>query len=445
MSVQLIVNEDPSKYKQRIFDFVSSFPDAVILDSNIDKQTPIPFTGTQYSFIAAAGINTVVDSTTMSFDKLQDFIDQCKINKEWIFGFLSYDLKNEFENLTSDNEEVNRFPLFHFFTAKHIFIAEENKLTIIDSADCETLWENVNTISYTKEGPDPVFQISHALNRESYLASVKKLLEHIRRGDIYEVNYCHQLVFKTWNFFAPKIFRAISEISPGPFSCYYTTGGLHLICASPERFIAGKNELLISQPIKGTAARSKDGITDALNRSLLMNSDKERSENIMIVDLVRNDLSRVAKKGTVKVEELCGIYTFPKVHQLISTISCRINEGIKFTDIIRALFPMGSMTGAPKISAMKLIESEENFKRTLFSGSVGYIDPSGNFDFNVIIRSILYSQHTNLATLAAGGAITMGSIPELEYEETILKLKPQLEAMGLDSETILKQFSNDAV
>lgn len=445
MSVQLLINENPSVYKQRIFDFISTFPDAVFLDSNKDSETPIAFTGTRYSFIAAAGVNAFADSHISDFNNLQQFIDACKARKEWIFGFLSYDLKNIFEKLESGNPEAIEFPLFHFFSAKHIFIADNNSLTVIDSADPENLWQSVKRFIKVKDSEEqkPAIRVSHVLNRDNYLLSVKNLINHIQRGDIYEINYCHQLILQTKHLNAAALFGRISEISPGPFSCYYVSGGLHLICSSPERFLSRNKNLLITQPVKGTAARSENAATDELNRSKLAESRKERSENIMIVDLVRNDLSRVAKKGTVKVEELCGIYSFPKVHQMISTVSCMVDEETKFTDIISALFPMGSMTGAPKISAMKLIESEENFKRSLFSGSVGYIDPAGDFDFNVVIRSILYSDHTGVATVAAGGAITAGSIPEEEYAETLLKLSPQLTALGLSSEIFLKQFSND--
>jgi para-aminobenzoate synthetase component 1 len=184
--------------------------------------------------------------------------------------------------------------------------------------------------------------------------------------------------------------------------------------------------------MKGTMRRDPDAATDALLKTQLASSEKERSENVMIVDLVRNDLSRVAKRGTVQVEELFDVYTFPSVHQMISTIRCEVDHAVSFTDVVRALFPMGSMTGAPKISAMNIIEELEGFRRSLYSGTVGYIDPSGDFDFNVVIRSLLCNTHTGLVTAAAGGAITAGSDPEQEFAETELKMKPLLHMLGID-------------
>jgi para-aminobenzoate synthetase component 1 len=207
-----------------------------------------------------------------------------------------------------------------------------------------------------------------------------------------------------------------------------------LLCASPERFIHRSGSKLISQPIKGTAKRGSTEQSDELSKNHLATSEKEKAENVMIVDLVRNDLSKFAVKGTVLVDELFGVYTFPRVHQMISTVSCEIKKAVTFTQILRSAFPMGSMTGAPKVSAMNIIEEFENFKRGLFSGTVGYIQPDGDFDFNVVIRSILYDSESRTIAIPAGGAITNKSIPEEEFDEMVLKLRPQLKVLGLDPE-----------
>ena len=152
-----------------------------------------------------------------------------------------------------------------------------------------------------------------------------------------------------------------------------------------------------------------------------MNSAKDRSENVMVVDLVRNDLSKVCKEGTVRVDELYGIYSFPQVHQMISTVSGELKEEVCFTDILKATFPMGSMTGAPKNKVMHLIEKYEQTKRGIFSGAVGYISPNGDFDFNVVIRSIMYNADTSYLSFQTGSAITFYSDPEKEWEECLLK------------------------
>ena len=207
-------------------------------------------------------------------------------------------------------------------------------------------------------------------------------------------------------------------------------GTHYLICASPERYLQKNSNKLLSQPIKGTIKRSPEPVEDAQLKIDLKTSLKEQSENIMIVDLVRNDLSRIAKRGSVTVEELCTIYSYKQVHQMISSISCELKDNITFTEIIKSTFPMGSMTGAPKVSAMKLIEHYESSKRGLYSGTLGYINPEGDFDFNVVIRSILYNTKNKYASFMVGSAITDKSVAEAEYEECLLKAKAMFEVLS---------------
>ena len=202
-----------------------------------------------------------------------------------------------------------------------------------------------------------------------------------------------------------------------------------MLSASPERYLKKVGEKVISQPIKGTAKRSFDIEQDAFLKKELKNSAKERSENIMIVDLVRNDLSHTATKGSVVVEELCQVYTFKQVHQMISTIISKVDATVSPVEIIKTTFPMGSMTGAPKVSAMKIIEELEVTKRGLYSGAVGYFTPTGDFDFNVVIRSILYDAKKQYLSFSVGSAITAQSIPENEYEECLLKAKAMFEVL----------------
>jgi len=221
----------------------------------------------------------------------------------------------------------------------------------------------------------------------------------------------------------------MQEENQAPFSALYRHKDKWLMCCSPERFIHKQNHEIISQPIKGTSKRGADPTQDELLKVALKNNQKEQAENVMIVDLVRNDLGKVAIPGTVNVDELCGIYTLKTVHQMISTISATLKENLLFSEIIKASFPMGSMTGAPKIRAMEIIEELEFFSRGLYSGSVGYISPDGNFDFNVVIRSILYNSTTKALLYPAGGAITANSDIAKEFEECLLKAKTMKDAL----------------
>ena len=245
---------------------------------------------------------------------------------------------------------------------------------------------------------------------------------HILRGDCYEINFCQEFYAKKAIIDPLHIYQKLSAISPNPFSAFYRVDDKYLLCASPERYLLKKENQILSQPIKGTAPRQfGEEELDEQQKKALQQSHKERSENVMIVDLVRNDLSKICEEGSVMADELFGIYTYPQVHQMISTISGKISKNISFSDIIRATYPMGSMTGAPKKRVMELIEQYEHTKRGLFSGAVGYISPEGNFDFNVVIRSIFYNQPAQYLSYQVGSAITFYSDAEKEYEECLLK------------------------
>ncbi len=365
--------------------------------------------------------------------ELQTFLD--KHNSNWYFGHLNYDLKNVIESrLRSTLEDPIGFPMLSFFIPEIVIAVKENILTLWFTEksasklvhlklhfDIYKFDIRILNIKYNRR-VDFIFP-----DKEKYIATVEQIKHHLHRGDIYELNYCVPIIAKNTSIDPLEIWEGLSENSPAPLSCFYRFKDRWLLSASPERFIRKEGNKIISQPIKGTARRSSDIFTDEKLKEELMHSEKERAENVMIVDLVRNDLSRIAKRGTVTVEELFGLYEFPQVYQLISTISAEIKDNIFFTDILKSLFPMGSMTGAPKISAMQLIEQFESFKRGLFSGAVGYISPENNFDFNVIIRSIHYNKKTKTVMISAGSAITDKSNAESEYEECLLKAKALLE------------------
>lgn len=268
---------------------------------------------------------------------------------------------------------------------------------------------------------DP-FTVHPRMEKADYLQIINQIKEHIKKGDCYELNFCQEFFAEQARIEPVDIYQKLSALSPNPFSVFYKLDHRYLLCASPERYMMRKGNRIWSQPIKGTAPRRLDNEKlDQEQKDELLKSPKQRSENVMVVDLVRNDLSKICEEGTVEVEELFGIYTYPQVHQMISTITGTLQPQLSFVDIVQATFPMGSMTGAPKKRVMQLIEQYEKTKRGLFSGAAGYIAPNGDFDFNVVIRSVLYNEETNYISYQVGGGITFQSDAEEEYEECMLK------------------------
>jgi para-aminobenzoate synthetase component 1 len=213
----------------------------------------------------------------------------------------------------------------------------------------------------------------------------------------------------------------LDALSEAPFAAFHQQGHRFLLSASPERFLKREGRTLLSQPIKGTARRMSDAVEDERVKMRLSQSEKDRAENVMIVDLVRNDLSRIAAPTSVRVEELCGVHSFKTVHHLISSITAEMRDGASLFDVLAATFPMGSMTGAPKVSAMQIADALEHTNRGIYSGSIGYIDPQGHFDFNVVIRSLVYSRDREYVSCHVGGAITVRSHWDHEYDECLLK------------------------
>jgi para-aminobenzoate synthetase component I len=365
-------------------------------------------TGSQYHYphgsfpdLLATGAKegVTLDSETAFID-LHSFLNN---KKGAVFGFLGYDLKNRIEKLQSGNPRFIDFGDGYFFLPEKLLSIRHGK----------------------KETPHPVtpkpVSWKNTVTREHYINNVNIIREHILEGDIYELNYCIEFQAENVSIDPIALFLNLQQVSPMPFSCLFKKEGKYLLCASPERFMKKVGATLISQPIKGTAGRGNSEIEDKKLMDQLRNSEKEQAENIMIVDLVRNDLARSSKPGTVKVEELFGIYSFPQVHQMISTVTSEIRPEITPVQAIVNAFPMGSMTGAPKIRAMQLIDKYETSARGLFSGAIGYFEPGGNFDFNVVIRSIFYDSNRNKMSFQVGSAITYDSDPEKEYEECLLK------------------------
>jgi len=367
----------------------------------------------------------VFTSNNIQLNKLNEFIN---IPNAWKFGFINYDLKNEFESLTSNNIEELEFPEVHFFIPKTLFKIGENKITLV-YGDNSILSEVKEFLFNRKEIQHDAIQLTPRISKEEYLSKINSIKKHIQQGDIYEMNFCYEYYSENAIINPIETYQKLNTKTNAPFSCFGKFNSNYILSASPERYIKKIGSQITSQPIKGTTSRGTSKKEDLVQIENLKNNQKERSENIMIVDLVRNDLSKIAAKNSVKVEELCGIYTFETVHQMISTITATIKPEANFIDILKATFPMGSMTGAPKIRAMELIEEYESTKRGVYSGCVGYITPDDDFDFNVIIRTLLYNSEKKYLSCMVGGAITSKSNEQDEYQETLLKAKAILEAL----------------
>nr|WP_299203279.1 anthranilate synthase component I family protein [uncultured Brumimicrobium sp.] len=365
-------------------------------------------------------------------EKTASFIE--KFEDDYRFGFLSYDLKNDIENLKSEHSDRIQFPTVGFFVPRYVVKWDENGNPVFlkGSADQKAIDFIAYFLSQQEVKAENKVELTAGLSRESYISTIDELQGEIQMGNIYEVTFCQEFYAENCKISPLPTYFALNNITKATFSCFVEWEGRYLLSASPERFLKREGHRLITQPIKGTAKRGTTPVKDERLKTELLASEKERAENVMIVDLVRNDLSRIAERNSVQVDELFGVYTFETVHQLISTVSATINEEVSVLEILKALFPMGSMTGAPKISAMNLIEKHETFKRGLYSGSVGYFKPNGDFDFNVIIRSILYNEKLKNISCPVGGAITLKSSPEMEYEECMIKVKALKEVLNSD-------------
>ena len=354
------------------------------------------------------------------FSGLQKFLDNKR--NTWLFGHLNYDLTNDPQRVSSVLRDNIHFPEFIFFEPLNLISLNETQLTIDTEAPDEIFEEINEVIPHDLSGKHiQDVMIKKRIQKEEYIAIVNQLKDHILRGDCYEINFCQEF-FASPAFVNPqRVYDKLSHISPNPFSALYRLDDKWLICASPERFLKKQGSKILSQPIKGTSKRMLHSDADDKSKRDLYHSGKDRSENVMIVDLVRNDLSKVCREGTVVVDELFGVYSFPQVHQMISTVSGTLKDDNSFSEIIGATFPMGSMTGAPKKRVMELIEQYEKTRRGIFSGAVGYISPNGDFDFNVVIRSIMYNSQSGYLSFLTGSGITFYSDPAKEWEECLLK------------------------
>ena len=402
--------DNTDSFKIKMLNWSNQFNIFCFLDNNnYNFETPA------FECMLAVGANESIElSNENLFDKLKLFAQQ---NPGWLFGHINYP--------SSQQNEIG-FPSAYFFQPEIMVTVSNNQVCISSNTNKNTseIFQEIElqSVVISKNNSDQI-NCKPDHTQEGYLEKLKNILAHIQRGDCYEINFCRHFFSNDVEVNSTYLYQQLKTVSPNPFAAFYKLSDKYCICSSPERFLKKTGDTVISQPIKGTSRRDlTDTVKDDELKNKLKNSPKERSENVMIVDLVRNDLSKIATEGSVAVKELFEIYSFPQVHQMISTIAGNVDKSMHWTEIIDACFPMGSMTGAPKKKVMDLIEKYETVPRGLFSGTIGYITPEGDFDFNVIIRSLFYNETKKHLAYFAGGGITINSIPLQEFEETNVKV-----------------------
>lgn len=412
-----IADGDLISFKKKMLNWTRRFSIFLFLDSN-----QYTLQGGTYECLAAAGTYHLLRPEPGA-NALQQLFNAHQQHKDWLFGHICYDLKDELEPVRSSaHPPLHHFPVLQFFVPETVISIPTgtSEVMIATFGDPEAIFQELSAMEDATETL-PELSFRQRMEQQEYLDKIDALREHIRNGDCYEINFCNEGFCEAASIDPVTAFLRLNQVSPAPFAACYRLDDHYLVCASPERYIRKTGDHIISQPIKGTARRAADPAADAALKAALYESEKERAENVMIVDLVRNDLARSCITGSVTVDELFGIYTFPQVHQMISTVSGTLRPDLPFTDALRYSFPMGSMTGAPKVKVMELIEQYEAVRRELFAGTVGYITPDGDFDFNVVIRSLFYNAATRYLSYQTGGAITWDSDPQSEWEEMRLK------------------------
>jgi para-aminobenzoate synthetase component 1 len=381
------------------------------LDSNAYKHG---FGNQEFDWIIGMGNSLFQPKSLMEFLESE--------NEDRKFYHFTYDLKNWIEPLLSSTNK-SRFQVqpINILDPEVVLLCKDNKLWI--ERNKSNYKKIINSIGQEEVETNfkPTDGLQGKWTEEEYINAYNRCLKELQQGNIYEVNLCQEFYMNDFDTPILPLFFAMNDSAKAPFSSLFKMGEYWIASVSPERFLFQDGQKIVSQPIKGTRKRGKTDAEDLALVDELKNSLKENSENTMIVDLVRNDLSFYAQKASVEVEDLCKIYTFPHVHQMISTISCQLNSEKDFWNAFLQAYPMGSMTGVPKISAMELIDDVEDFKRNSYSGTIGF--KKGNTaDFNVLIRSLMINEKLKMAHLPVGGAITIRSSAEEEYQECLVKM-----------------------
>jgi para-aminobenzoate synthetase component 1 len=429
MTVKISATQAQDIFRQTLV-FAQKYDCYCLLDGNTPLFGHYPY----QPFATTIGIGT--KQKFYSFDEIENWLSQNTENQELkLFGFLSYDLKNQIEKLHSQHQDLLNTPDLFFFEPLYTITFQQDSIVIHGEGDLASIYATIleqNKVIDTSISTNNII-LQQKFSKEAYIETVQKIQNYIVEGDVYELNFCMEFFAENVQLNPLATFLRLKALSPMPFATFLKAESLYVLGASPERFIKKTGTNIVSQPIKGTIRRGKDAAEDEALKQKLRSSEKEIAENMMIVDLVRNDFARSAKTGTVKVPEIFGIYTFPQVHQMISTVTATVQPETSITTIIKNAFPMGSMTGAPKIRAMEIIEEVERTKRGIFSGSIGCIKSNGDFDLNVVIRSIFYQAASQYLSFQAGSAITYDAVPEQEYEECLLKTLAIRRTLGISS------------
>lgn len=381
--------------------------DSWILDSNFSTERY-----GKYEFLAGWGSKRkllINQWNSKCFDQVNDWTSEPDTFK---LITISYDLKEALHSSPNTNAKIFEWPLFYAVEPCFLLrINREYEVEISCNGDaaqrCQEIWAG-GIQNWVK----PSLSWAENPSLDDYRSRLNTVHDYLRMGDIYEVNYCQVFEARIEGDLDPmNHFQYWNQKINKPFSAFLSLNDSRVFCYSPERFLCKRGSKILTQPIKGTLDISQEEINEKLF-----------AENVMIVDLCRNDLSRICETGSVQVPELMGLYGFTHIRHIISTIEGQLSSGISFMDILKNCFPMGSMTGAPKHSAMKIIEELEVFRRGVFSGSIGYIDSDGDFDFNVVIRSMLFDKSDGNVSIPVGGAIVYDSDTVEEYEETLKKI-----------------------
>lgn len=419
-----IFEVDLTIYEAKALQWAQQFSEICYLQSNgyADEYASIK------SLLAVDALYTFNTENGNTFEALEKF--KAKYPEQWMLGFFSYDLKNEIEQMETLFPNRLDFPDAYFFIPRTVIHFHYGKIEIEAPHPEEIFKEIQQTILHKEEFTTPNIVFQARLSKDKYFDAFDNMMQHIRRGDIYEVNLCQEFFAEQAEIEPLKLYNQLNSISPTPFSTFFKQDDKFILSASPERFMAKRGTSLLSQPIKGTARRGDTEEEDSAIIDKLRNNPKEIAENVMIVDLVRNDMTRSALPGTVAATRKLEVHTFKQVHQLISTITCTQHPQISDIQVLKNAFPPGSMTGAPKISAMQLCDRYENSRRGIYAGTVGYFAPNGDFDFNVIIRSLLYNSSRKYLSFHTGGALTIDADPETEYQECLLKASALLKTLG---------------
>lgn len=403
--------ENLERFKNQLLNISNHFDDFIFLNSNSNVSN------CDYQIVCAFQSSEKFEGN--SINNLVEFYEE---SKDFIFGNISYDLKDELFGLNSSKKPKVDFGKISFFVPKYLVFIKDGavEIGVKNESDFKKFQELL--LQSTNKNDQKIQEEHFSPNKAIYLEKFEQVKNHIRLGNIYEMNLCVEFSGRK-KLDMVNLYKNLNEISKASYSGLYKQSENWLACSSPELYLQKTGPTIITKPIKGTIKRGENEIEDAKLKHELLNSEKERNENVMIVDLARNDLSIIAEKASVRVSKLFNIESFLQVHQMVSTIECKLKEDLHPIKAIENTFPMASMTGVPKKRALEIIENIEGFNRGLYSGSIGFFKPNGDFVFNVVIRSILYHQSSFKYTFSVGSAITDKCDAEQEFEECMLKAK----------------------